>query len=101
MKVLPISMPDVVPIIINETAVQIPNHGFACVGGNIDAELKNFCSMKHMYGRTFRTYPVSRVLADLDDIYYKGVLNIRFFNQIKDCEKIFRRHMLNIPRIQF
>ena len=30
----------------------------------------NFCSMKHMYGRTFRTYPISRVLADIDDIYY-------------------------------
>jgi len=31
----------------------------------------NFCSMKHMYGRTFRTYPIDRVLEDLDDIYYK------------------------------
>ncbi|MEJ2156697.1 MAG: radical SAM protein, partial [Desulfobacteraceae bacterium] len=31
----------------------------------------NYCSMKHMYGRTFRTYPVERVLAELDDIYYK------------------------------
>ncbi len=31
----------------------------------------NYCSMKHMYGRTFRTYPIERVLADLDDIYYK------------------------------
>jgi radical SAM superfamily enzyme YgiQ (UPF0313 family) len=31
----------------------------------------NFCSMRHMYGRTFRTYPISRVLADIDDIYYK------------------------------
>ncbi len=30
-----------------------------------------YCSMKHMYGRTFRTFPVERVLADLDDIYYK------------------------------
>ncbi len=30
----------------------------------------NFCSMKHMYGRSFRTYPLERVLADLDDIYY-------------------------------
>ncbi len=30
----------------------------------------NFCSMKHMYGRTFRTYPISRVMEDLDDIYY-------------------------------
>jgi radical SAM superfamily enzyme YgiQ (UPF0313 family) len=31
----------------------------------------NFCSMKHMYGRTFRTYPISRVMEDLDEIYYK------------------------------
>lgn len=31
----------------------------------------NFCSMRHMYGRTFRTYPISRVLEDIDDIYYK------------------------------
>ncbi len=31
----------------------------------------NFCSMKNMYGRTFRTYPISRVLYDIDDIYYK------------------------------
>ncbi len=30
----------------------------------------NFCSMKHMYGRTFRTFPISRVLADIDDIYF-------------------------------
>ncbi len=30
----------------------------------------NFCSMKHMYGRTFRTYPIDRVLADLDAIYH-------------------------------
>jgi anaerobic magnesium-protoporphyrin IX monomethyl ester cyclase len=28
-----------------------------------------FCSMKHMYGRTFRPFPIERVLADLDDIY--------------------------------
>lgn len=31
----------------------------------------NFCSMRHMYGRTFRTYPISRVLEDIDDIYYR------------------------------
>jgi anaerobic magnesium-protoporphyrin IX monomethyl ester cyclase len=31
----------------------------------------NFCSMRHMYGRSFRTYPIERVLADLDDIYYQ------------------------------
>ena len=31
----------------------------------------NFCSMQHMYGRTFRTFPIDRVLSDIDDIYYK------------------------------
>ena len=31
----------------------------------------NFCSMKHMYGKTFRTFPIDRVLSDLDNIYYK------------------------------
>ncbi len=30
----------------------------------------NFCSMKNMYGRRFRAYPIERVLADIDDIYY-------------------------------
>jgi len=31
----------------------------------------NFCSIRHMHGRSFRTFPIERVLADLDDIYYK------------------------------
>jgi radical SAM superfamily enzyme YgiQ (UPF0313 family) len=31
----------------------------------------NYCSIRHMYGRRFRTYPISRVIADLDDIYYR------------------------------
>jgi len=30
----------------------------------------NFCSMKNMYGRSFRMYPISRVLEDIDDIYF-------------------------------
>jgi radical SAM superfamily enzyme YgiQ (UPF0313 family) len=30
----------------------------------------NFCSIRQMYGRSYRTYPVQRVLADLDDIYF-------------------------------
>jgi radical SAM superfamily enzyme YgiQ (UPF0313 family) len=31
----------------------------------------NFCSIRHMYGRSYRTYPIQRVLADLDDIYFR------------------------------
>ncbi len=38
MKVVLISMPDVVPIIIHEAAIHMPNHGIACIGGNIDEE---------------------------------------------------------------
>ena len=36
MKVVLISMPDVIPIVIHETALHMPNHGIACLGGNID-----------------------------------------------------------------
>ncbi|BBO86351.1 hypothetical protein DSCO28_69170 [Desulfosarcina ovata subsp. sediminis] len=61
----------------------------------------NFCSMKHMYGRTFRTYPIERVLADLDDIYYKRKVRWVFIvddNMVLDpqrvmdlCDAIIRR----------
>lgn len=37
MKVVLMSMPDVVPIVIHEMAIHMPNHGIACIGGNIDA----------------------------------------------------------------
>jgi anaerobic magnesium-protoporphyrin IX monomethyl ester cyclase len=30
----------------------------------------NYCSMRHMYGQSFRTYPIENVLKNLDDIYY-------------------------------
>lgn len=36
MKVVLVSMPDIVPIIIHDQAIHMPNHGIACVGGNID-----------------------------------------------------------------
>jgi radical SAM superfamily enzyme YgiQ (UPF0313 family) len=42
MKVLLISMPDVIPILIHETALHMPNHGIACLGGNIDPEHQVF-----------------------------------------------------------
>jgi len=31
----------------------------------------NFCSIRHMYGRSFRPFPIERILADIDDIYYR------------------------------
>ena len=32
----------------------------------------NFCSIRHMYGRSFRPYAMERILADIDAIYYKN-----------------------------
>lgn len=31
----------------------------------------NFCSIRQMYGQSFRPFPTERVLADIDDIYHK------------------------------
>ncbi len=39
----------------------------------------NFCSMRHMYGRSFRTFPTTRILSDLDDIYFKRKTRWVFF----------------------
>ncbi|MBI5063424.1 MAG: B12-binding domain-containing radical SAM protein [Desulfatitalea sp.] len=30
----------------------------------------NFCSIRHMYGQSFRPFPLERILADIDDIYH-------------------------------
>ncbi|MBN1533693.1 MAG: B12-binding domain-containing radical SAM protein [Spirochaetes bacterium] len=32
----------------------------------------NFCSIQHMYGRSFRIYPIERIIADIDSIYFKN-----------------------------
>lgn len=53
----------------------------------------NFCSMKHMYGRTFRTYPIDRVIADLDDIYYNQKTRLAFIvddNLVLDTDRVIR-----------
>lgn len=34
--------------------------------------------MNHMYGRSFRTFPLERILADIDDIYYKRKTRLIF-----------------------
>ncbi len=66
----------------------------------------NFCSMKHMYGRSFRAFPIKRVLEDLDDIYYKRKTNWAFIvddNMVLDqnrvielCDAIIARKYKNL-----
>lgn len=38
----------------------------------------NFCSINHMYGRSYRTYPIDRILADLDDVYFNKKTKLIF-----------------------
>ncbi len=38
--------------------------------------LCNFCSIKEMYGRSFRVFPLDRVLADIEDAYGRGARHI-------------------------
>ena len=68
-----------------------------------------FCSMAHMYGRTFRTYPLQRVLADLDDIYYRRKTRLVFIiddnmvlnprRVIEVCEAIIARGYRNLKLV--
>ena len=69
----------------------------------------NFCSIRHMYGRSYRTYPMERILADLDDIYFKKktrmifivddnlVLNPRWVSML--CDAIIARRYGNLKLI--
>ncbi|MGD0902060.1 MAG: radical SAM protein [Terracidiphilus sp.] len=38
--------------------------------------LCNFCSIREMYGRSFRLFPLERVLADIEDAYGRGARHI-------------------------
>jgi len=52
-----------------------------------------YCSMNHMYGRNFRTYPIQRVIADIDEIYYKLKTRWIFItddNLVLDPERLIR-----------
>jgi radical SAM superfamily enzyme YgiQ (UPF0313 family) len=61
----------------------------------------NFCSIRHMYGRAFRAFPIERILADIDDIYLKRKVRWIFVaddNMVLDprrvmdlCDAIIRR----------
>ena len=51
----------------------------------------HFCSMNHMYGRSFRTFPIERVLADIDDIYHRRRVRWIFVaddNVVLDPERV-------------
>ncbi len=66
----------------------------------------NFCSIRHMYGRAFRTFPIERILADIDDIYFNRRVRWIFVsddNMVLDpqrvmdlCDAIIKRGYRNL-----
>ena len=51
----------------------------------------NFCSIRHMYGRAFRPFPIERILADIDDIYYRRKVRWIFVsddNMVMDPDRV-------------
>ena len=67
--------------------------------------LCNFCSIREMYGRSFRVFPLERVLADIEDAYSRGArhifctddnitLDMDRFEQL--CEGVIRLKLKNV-----
>jgi radical SAM superfamily enzyme YgiQ (UPF0313 family) len=66
----------------------------------------NFCSIRHMYGRAFRPFPIERILADIDDIYYNCKTRMIFVSDdnlvldptrvIRLCDAIIAREYKNL-----
>lgn len=53
----------------------------------------NFCSIRHMYGRAFRAFPIDRIMADIDDIYYNCKARWIFVsddNLVLDTDRVMR-----------
>jgi anaerobic magnesium-protoporphyrin IX monomethyl ester cyclase len=53
----------------------------------------NFCSIRHMYGRSFRPFPIQRILSDIDDIYYARNVRRVFIsddNLVLDPDRVIR-----------
>jgi radical SAM superfamily enzyme YgiQ (UPF0313 family) len=66
----------------------------------------NFCCIRHMYGRSFRPFPIQRILADIDDIYYNKKCRWIFVSDdnmvlspqrvIELCDAIIARNYRNL-----
>ena len=86
MKVVLISMPDVTPIIIHETAVHMPGHGIACVAGNIDSRHDVFIIDLIRRRRNIRKY-LTRTLRRIKP----GLVGLSAMAwQFETCTKIAR-----------
>ena len=69
----------------------------------------NFCSINHMYGRSYRTYPIERIIADLDDIYFNKKTRLIFITDdnmvlnpkwvIAVCDAIIQRQYRNLQLV--
>ncbi len=66
----------------------------------------NFCSINHMYGRSYRTYPIERIIADMNDIYYNNKTKMIFITDdnmvlspkwvMEFCDGVIRQKYRNL-----
>ena len=69
----------------------------------------NFCSINHMYGRSYRTYPIERIIADIDDIYFNKKTKLIFITDdnmvlnpkwvMSFCDAVIQRKYRNLKLV--
>ncbi len=96
MKVVLISMPDVVPIIIHETAFHLPNHGIASVGGNIDSEHDVHIIDLIRKRRSIKKYLVKNLSRLKPDIVGLSAMTWQY----ETCSKIARLVKQILPEVK-
>ena len=96
MKVVLISMPDVAPIFIHDMAVHLPNHGIACVGGNIDAGHDVYLIDLVRKRRSIRSYLTSQLTRLKPDLVGLSAMTWQF----DTCLRIVRLIKSLLPSVQ-
>ena len=96
MKVILMSMPDVAPLIIHETAIHMPSHGIACVGGNIDKKHKVYIVDLIRKRRKLRKYITKILLKIRPDLV--GLSAMAW--QYDTCIKLIKLIKLVLPEVK-
>ena len=68
MKIVLVSMPDVAPVIMHESAFHMPNLGLASIGANVDEHHEVFIIDLIRKRRAIRSYLTSRLLKIRPDL---------------------------------
>ncbi len=90
------SMPDVAPPIIHESAIHMPSHGIACVGGNIDEQHEVYIVDLIRKRRQLRKYITKILLKIRPDLV--GLTAMAW--QYDTCIKLIKLIKLVLPEVK-